>query len=266
MNTYTRLIAVALAVLIVAPLGTQAGTSWITYSSISASAGQWRYYTFSIPSDVATVTLQTSGGSGDCDVYINYTVNPTLSSFRRRSMAVGNTESITMTAPPAGTLCIGLYAYNAFSGVSLVITRVSGPALPPADWKTDMLNRVNYERNLRGIASLRSAWKLNQSAQKFADEMATYSHTGGSDGHTGRDGSSPFVRINREGYTSYPMGENAACGQGTVAQAMTTWMNSSGHRANILNTGYKALGTGYARNLFDTTTYMTRWVQDFGGY
>lgn len=71
-----------------------------------------------------------------------------------------------------------------------------------------------------------------------------------------------FERIGK--YISFPyMGENIAAGKTTAKEIVDGWMNSAGHRANILNPNYKYLGVGF---YFDTnSTYKYYWVQDFGG-
>jgi uncharacterized protein YkwD len=75
--------------------------------------------------------------------------------------------------------------------------------------------------------------------------------------HTGSDGSSPGDRITRAGYTWSAYGENVAYGYATPEQVMNGWMNSPGHRANILNCSFKEIGVGLAQP-------GSYWTQDFG--
>lgn len=71
-----------------------------------------------------------------------------------------------------------------------------------------------------------------------------------------------FERIRK--YISFPyMGENIAAGKTTAKEIVDGWMNSTGHRANILNPNYKYLGVGYFYNI--NSVYKHYWVQDFGG-
>jgi hypothetical protein len=77
--------------------------------------------------------------------------------------------------------------------------------------------------------------------------------------HTGRDGSTPFSRMAAAGYRGTMMGENIARGFTSPAAVMNAWMNSPGHRANILNDGFTDLGVGIA----GTGSGMC-WVQNFG--
>lgn len=76
--------------------------------------------------------------------------------------------------------------------------------------------------------------------------------------HTGSDGSTMQTRVEAEGFQWTSLGENVASGQLTVDQVMQDWMNSPGHRANILG-DYKFFGGGLAYN-----NGKTYWTQDFG--
>ena len=67
--------------------------------------------------------------------------------------------------------------------------------------------------------------------------------------------------LKKAGYSYRTAGENIAMGQKTAESVMNGWMNSSGHRANILGNGYKKIGVGYAVNAKGTPY----WVQIFAG-
>jgi uncharacterized protein YkwD len=78
--------------------------------------------------------------------------------------------------------------------------------------------------------------------------------------HTGKDGRSPFDRMTDAGYAYSAAAENIAAGQRTPADVVKGWMNSAGHKANILNCTYSEIGVGYAKG----GSYGTYWTQDFG--
>jgi uncharacterized protein YkwD len=80
--------------------------------------------------------------------------------------------------------------------------------------------------------------------------------------HTSQDGRSPFDRMRGAGYKGGLMGENIAAGQPTPAAVMDAWMHSPGHRANILNCGYKVIGIGVFT--LAGSPYRIYWTQDFG--
>src|SRR5205814_8113303 len=77
--------------------------------------------------------------------------------------------------------------------------------------------------------------------------------------HTTPEGVSFAKRITDAGYRWSAAAENIAAGQQTPAKVMEAWMNSPGHRANILNCGYVNIGIGLA--VGGRTPY---WTQDFG--
>ncbi|MBR1647531.1 MAG: hypothetical protein IJ685_12255 [Selenomonadaceae bacterium] len=79
-------------------------------------------------------------------------------------------------------------------------------------------------------------------------------------GHTRPDGTSCFTVLN-ESYTS--TGENIAAGQNSASSVVTAWMNSTGHRENILSGSFTKLGVGYAQDSLKQYGYY--WVQMFGG-
>jgi bacillolysin len=87
---------------------------------ISGSTGAWNYYTQDIACS-ANMTVEISGGSGDADLYIRKTSNPTLSSYICRPWLNGNNETCTFAAT-SGDYKIGLYAYATYSGVLLEVS------------------------------------------------------------------------------------------------------------------------------------------------
>ena len=77
--------------------------------------------------------------------------------------------------------------------------------------------------------------------------------------HTSLDGRTPWDRMRTQGYSN-GSGENIAAGYATPAVVMTAWMNSPGHRANILNCSSSAIGVGIGTG----GSYGTYWTQAFG--
>ncbi|MCC8160133.1 MAG: CAP domain-containing protein [Oscillospiraceae bacterium] len=118
----------------------------------------------------------------------------------------------------------------------------------------EMLSLVNKERAAQGLNSLSLDTTLMQMAQYKAEDMVSYGFS--HDGSYG--GFQELLDIFNVSYSS--AGENIAMGQEDCAEVMTDWMNSDGHRANILNSSYTKLGVGYYND--GNTTY---WVQEFTG-
>ncbi len=90
-----------------------------TTPNISVARNAWRYYTLTVPAGRTTLTINTSGGTGDADLYVRLGSQPTLSSYNCRPLRTGNTESCTFTNPTAGTYHIGLYGFAAVTGLTL---------------------------------------------------------------------------------------------------------------------------------------------------
>ena len=124
--------------------------------------------------------------------------------------------------------------------------------------EAEVLRLVNAQRSVHGCGALASNAVLLAVARAHSADMATKGYFD----HTSPDGRSPFDRMRAAGYRGNLMGENIAAGQRTAAAVMTAWMNSPGHRANILNCGYKVIGIGVATR--SSSPYGIYWTQDFG--
>ncbi len=118
----------------------------------------------------------------------------------------------------------------------------------------EVLNLVNIERAKVGAPPLKLANDLQQEAAIRAREIVQHFS------HTRPDGSDCFTVMRNRGNTC---GENIAAGHATAAETVEQWMNSEGHRENILNSAYRELGVGYAYE--DYSTYHHYWVQLFRG-
>ncbi|MEU1177403.1 CAP domain-containing protein [Streptomyces sp. NPDC005820] len=116
-----------------------------------------------------------------------------------------------------------------------------------------VLELVNAERKKAGCSALTENAKLTKAAQDHSQDMADHQNMS----HTGSDGSSMSDRLSRVGYAFRSAGENVAAGYGTPESVMDGWMNSAGHKANILNCGFKEIGVGLAQP-------GNYWTQDFG--
>ncbi|WP_246010081.1 CAP domain-containing protein [Actinokineospora cianjurensis] len=125
---------------------------------------------------------------------------------------------------------------------------------PPVDPSAagQVLAITNDERAKAGCAPLVLDARLNQAAQAHSADMSAQNYFS----HTSLDGRTFVDRAKAAGYPS-PGAENIAKGQRTAAQVMTAWMNSSGHRANILNCGLTTMGLGFVQNGY-------YWTQIFG--
>ncbi|MEN3359724.1 MAG: hypothetical protein V7637_3706 [Mycobacteriales bacterium] len=117
---------------------------------------------------------------------------------------------------------------------------------------------TNAQRRLHGCPALTVNATLTRVAQAHTSDMATHNYFS----HYSRSGASPADRMTAAGYRWSRAAENIAAGQTTADAAVVAWMNSPGHRANILNCRLTQIGVGYAVN--NASTYRTYWTQDFG--
>jgi len=124
---------------------------------------------------------------------------------------------------------------------------------------SDLLRLTNKARSEAGVPDLKFAFQLGQSAQAYAEDLATQDFFA----HKGLDGSIYTSRIAAAGYRSTAVGENLIAGYTTAAQAIQGWLNSPTHRANLLHESFTEVGFG----MFDATgdsTYGRYWVQHLG--
>ncbi|WP_030411829.1 CAP domain-containing protein [Streptomyces sp. NRRL S-1448] len=124
---------------------------------------------------------------------------------------------------------------------------------PASGAAASILKLVNSERSKAGCSPLKLNAKLTKAAQDHSKDMAAH----GNMSHTGSDGSDPGQRITRAGYNWSAYGENVAYGYSSPASVMKGWMNSPGHKRNILDCSFKELGVGLAQP-------GDYWTQDFG--
>ena len=120
--------------------------------------------------------------------------------------------------------------------------------------EAEVLKLVNVERSKVGCSPVAANSALSDLASAFSEDMAAR----GFFDHTDPSGASPWDRAAKAGITSLG-GENIARGQADAAAVMDAWMNSPGHRANILNCDFKTLGVGVHMG-----SGGPWWTQDFG--
>ena len=119
----------------------------------------------------------------------------------------------------------------------------------------EVLELVNKERAKVGLRALTLSQELTNVATLKAKDMAENGYFD----HTSPTYGSPFEMMRQFGVQYRSAGENIAAGQSTAQEVMDAWMNSSGHRANILNSDYEQIGIGY----YTGGRYDFYWVQMF---
>jgi uncharacterized protein YkwD len=138
-------------------------------------------------------------------------------------------------------------------GAATTTPFMAGVMLDPA---AQVVALTNAERAKVGCPGLTVDARLAAAAQAHSLDMDVNSYFG----HNTPSGLTPFQRMIADGYGFSVAAENIAAGQPTPSAVMAAWMQSPGHRANILNCALRQIGVGYAVG----GTYGTYWTQDFG--
>ena len=117
------------------------------------------------------------------------------------------------------------------------------PQTPDAgNYAEEILSLVNEERSRAGVSAL----TLDASAERAAEIRAEEIEQNFS--HTRPDGGDFSTALSQQGVNFRTSGENIAYGQNSAEEVMQGWMNSSGHRANILNQSFTSIGVGHAED------------------
>jgi len=109
-------------------------------------------------------------------------------------------------------------------------------------WEKEILDLTNSFRARNGVSALSWSDAAATTARLHSEDMAKNNYFN----HTGLDGSTPGDRMKAQGISYRSNGENIIGGYGNALFSSNGWMNSSGHRSNMLNKGFTYLGVGYA--------------------
>lgn len=112
------------------------------------------------------------------------------------------------------------------------------------DFESAVVRLVNEIRAKNGLKTLTEDWELSRVARYKSQDMKDNNYFS----HTSPVYGTPFEMMKNFGIKYRSAGENIAKGQTTPERVVNAWMNSSGHRANILNSSYTKIGVGYVKN------------------
>jgi hypothetical protein len=97
-------------------------TNGVPVTGLSGATGSETFYKIDVPAGQDFLTIEISGGTGDCDLYVKKGAKPTLTSWDYRPYLIGNNEKVDVTNPAAATWYIMLRAYQAYAGLTLKAT------------------------------------------------------------------------------------------------------------------------------------------------
>ncbi|MEK7443217.1 MAG: CAP domain-containing protein [Chloroflexota bacterium] len=205
---------------------------------------------------------------------------PTATAVTRSLTPIPRTATHTRTSTSIAATATKIPTTATPSGVPPTATRTRTPIPPSAtkapatattspsscatlnvNFENTVIILLNAERAKAGLGQLTAQPQLMSAARAHSVDMACKNFFD----HTGSDGSSPFDRMARFGYSFSAAAENVYAGGGpfnSPESAVTGWMNSPGHRANILNGVYVHIGSGYAFN--DASEYGGYFANSFG--
>ncbi|MER7182764.1 CAP domain-containing protein [Streptomyces hyaluromycini] len=231
----------------------------------SSTTGGERVQADGAPSNTAAEQGGTSGsaesrGTGSStsrDTQRSASPAPTASASKSASASASATPTKTATEKPTPTATPSKQATAAPSRTATkapVKTAAPITSSEEAVVEAEVLKLVNEERAKVGCSALSANSSLTKLAEAFSDDMAARDFFD----HTDPDGKTPWDRAAAAGIANLG-GENIARGQATAQAVMDAWMNSEGHRANILNCDFKTLGVGV--HFGEGGPW---WTQDFG--
>lgn len=174
----------------------------------------------------------------------------------------GSKIKLTINAKKAGTTQLKVYTKGYSNSTAKTITvKVTDPnaaasaSSSPSEMADEVIEIINSERAAVGVGALQKDDTLTAIAELRAKELLENLS------HTRPDGTSCFTAFKDMGYSYTAAAENIAAGQKTAESVMVSWMNSEGHRANILNDSYGRVGVACVKSSSGKYTYY--WVQVF---
>lgn len=209
-------------------------------------------------------SLETEPTESTLDDTADTVSNETQSPAVTTAPAATTAKPKTTTAPPA-TTTTPKKTTQATTRITLPVTTTPAPVVTTqattasvpssssATFQQQVVDLVNAERAKAGLNPVTVSLEVQNAAQVRASEIIT------SFSHTRPNGTSCFTALDEQGVRYTASGENIAGGQATPQAVMDGWMNSSGHRANILNANFTHIGVGY----IEGGNYRTNWVQMF---
>ncbi len=210
------------------------------YGCLDENGSVQFYWDFVTGNTVGTPLFVLVKGKDDVEIYssayTNTAVDVVLAKAKAAGIAAGNTP--TTPAEPAEK------------------AKIPSDKLSVSEYEWEVLRIANRERHANGLPALSMPAALQDSCDIREKELVTLFD------HTRPNGERPYTAIAQLFKHSY-VGENIACGQTTPAMVMEAWMNSPGHRANILRDSFGYMGVGC---LNKPTKYWVQMFADVEGY
>lgn len=212
-------------------------------------------YSYVRPNGQRDFTVLAENGISDVSIGENYMAGcSTPDAAMDQWMATDFTRERILNAD-ATTVSVGHYEGGVYNNYWVLIFSCPENSYT-SNYRQEVLNLVNAERAKYGLQPLvMGDAKLTAAAQQRAEEIATVNS------HVRPNGTKWYTVLSEYGVTDAAAGENAAWGSVSPEEVVNAWMNSEGHRANILDPEARAMGVGYYYN--SSSTWGHQWIQLF---
>ena len=212
-------------------------------------------YSYVRPNGQRDFTVLAENGISDVSIGENYMAGcSTPDAAMDQWMATDFTRERILNAD-ATTVSVGHYEGGAYNNYWVLIFSCPENSYT-SNYRQEVLDLVNAERAKYGLQPLvMGDAKLTAAAQQRAEEIATVNS------HVRPNGTKWYTVLSEYGVTDAAAGENAAWGSVSPEEVVNAWMNSEGHRANILDPEARAMGVGYYYN--SSSTWGHQWIQLF---
>ena len=212
-------------------------------------------YSYVRPNGQRDFTVLAENGISDVSIGENYMAGcSTPDAAMDQWMATDFTRERILNAD-ATTVSVGHYEGGVYNNYWVLIFSCPENSYT-SNYRQEVLNLVNAERAKYGLQPLvMGDAKLTAAAQRRAEEIATVNS------HVRPNGTKWYTVLSEYGVTDAAAGENAAWGSVSPEEVVNAWMNSEGHRANILDPEARAMGVGYYYN--SSSTWGHQWIQLF---
>ena len=137
--------------------------------------------------------------------------------------------------------------------------KISIPNIDVKTMENQVIKLVNQARVNAGLQPFTANWELSRVARYKSQDMANKGYFN----HTSPTYGSPFTMMQNFGIKFTAAGENIAMGQRTAQEVMNSWMNSPGHRGNILNPSFNQIGVGLAKNSNGTCYWTQQFIRSY---
>ena len=178
--------------------------------------------------------------------YDGLTTSSTVSSINskyQKSLSLNRTLSVTADGRKL-TFFMDTLGDKTIDGILVTTTSVSKDSTTDSvlrAWEKEILDLTNSFRARNGLSALSWSDAAAKAARLHSKDMADNNYFS----HTGLNGSTPSQRLKAQGISFTASGENIIGGYGNALHSSNGWMNSSGHRSNLLHKSFQYLGVGY---------------------